>query len=137
MWWYTSRIQALAPVHSTSPLKKCESRPEGAFNYFDILLAKRAEKSRAIDWLLFTSGEYDASLAALAAVDHAVGGDPFLQRLNGTVFFEAGREDDAERAFKASIDGEPDSIDAWWGLLAIELKRQQFDSVLAYLKAID
>lgn len=78
----------------------------------------------------------DAALDAIARIDTAVGGDPFLHVMRGDVHYRAGELDPAEQSARAAIEADPDLQDAWWQLTTISLDRRDFAATADLLTQI-
>jgi hypothetical protein len=90
----------------------------------------------SIDYFV-TRKEYADALAAIDAVIRVVGGDSMLDVMKANLLIEMDRVDEAHAVVLAAVDTEPDLVDAWWSLVSVDLKRKNFEQVLARLKQID
>ncbi len=77
------------------------------------------------------------ALAAIAAAEAGLGGDPYLLALRGSIYRSLGRDEDARTACRAAIEAEAGLEDAHWTLLAIAVDAQRFDEALAILTRMD
>lgn len=79
----------------------------------------------ALDHFVVTGAHADAR-KALAAASAAIGGDPYLDWLDATIADAAGDLDLARDACRRAIGADPSLQEAWWTLLSIAVRQDQF-----------
>lgn len=85
----------------------------------------------------FSRKEFDNVMKAIDEVDKAVGGDPYLNVMRANAAMESKDTDAAVRYTKAAIDAEGGLEAAWWALVTIRLRENDFADVVKLLKEID
>jgi tetratricopeptide (TPR) repeat protein len=70
--------------------------------------------------------QHDRALKAIDQVDHALGGDPYLDVLRSSVQFDAGQTDDAIDSARRALDREPRLLRAADLLVTYALLREDF-----------
>lgn len=90
----------------------------------------------AIDGAIAANCPQEA-LESIALAETALGGDPYLLALRGSIYRSLGRDEDARKACRAAIEAETGLEDAHWTLLAIAVDAQRYDEALAILMRMD
>lgn len=85
----------------------------------------------------FLRKEHDKVLSAIDRLDQAIDGDPFLKQMRGGILIDAARWDEARTWLAKAIEQDPQNLDAYWQLIAVELKRSDFAAVKETLQRID
>jgi hypothetical protein len=77
--------------------------------------------------------EYDRALEAIARVDTAVGGDPYMNVLRANINLMRGEYAVAESFAKMAIDQEPGLVDPYWTLVMVSLFQRSFADTAKWL----
>jgi len=83
------------------------------------------------------AGRYDEALAAVDALDKAIGGDPYLDVVRAEALMCAGKLDEARQKALAAAKSGPDWGDACFLLLDIELRTKRFKEVAGLLTILE
>jgi hypothetical protein len=86
----------------------------------------------AVDHFLLARA-YDDAHAALANAKSAIGGDPYLDWIDATIFDAAGDLDGARVACQRAIEGDAMLEDPWWTLLSLCVRQDRHDETAALL----
>ena len=79
-------------------------------------------------------GQQEECLGCIERLDEAVGGDPYLTYLRGTIFFEGARYAGARAEFEKAIEQEPTIQGAYWSRITVALKEQNHADTLDWLQ---
>jgi tetratricopeptide (TPR) repeat protein len=95
----------------------------------------------ALDLLLFDDyflkKNYDGALAAVARVRRALGGDAYLDFLEGNIHYSKGDHEGAKVRLNRAIASEPDLVDPYWTLITISLEQRQWDETARLLDLVE
>ncbi len=80
--------------------------------------------------------EYDRALEAVARVDKAVGGDPYMDVLRANINLMRKEPSIAEVFAKQAISQDPELIDAYWALITVSLVSQSYQDTVSWLTTI-
>ena len=79
---------------------------------------------------------FKEAVDAVDRLDRAVEGDPYLRTLKAGVHAEQGDLAAARADLKAAMEADPGLIDAYWGLIGVTLKDDNYDETLKTLRTI-
>jgi hypothetical protein len=95
----------------------------------------------ALDLLLFDDyflkKNYDGALAAVARVRRALGGDAYLDFLEGNIYYSKGDQAGAKVRLNRAIAAEPDLADPYWTLITISLEQRQWNETARLLDLVE
>lgn len=78
-----------------------------------------------IDFLMLRrwleEGQTDKALAAIDRIDHAVGGDPYLNTLRANILVHSGQSQEARRRAELAVRELPDMADPYWSMVDVAL----------------
>jgi hypothetical protein len=77
---------------------------------------------------------YDKALEAIARLDKAVGGDPYLKVLRGNLLAREKKFDEARDLVQKAVADEPTLIRGYYALIEFSLNRRDFAETLKWLK---
>lgn len=104
-------------------------------------IKKTFPKDPALDLLLFDDyflkKQYDGALAALERVRRALGGDAYLDFLEGNIFYARGDHAAAKVRLNRAIATEPDLVDPYWTLITISLEQRAYDETARLLERVE
>lgn len=95
----------------------------------------------ALDLLLFDDyflkKQWDGAVAALGRVRRALGGDAYLDFLEGNIFYAKGDHAAAKVRLNRAIQAEPDLADPYWTLITISLEQRTHDETARLLERVE
>lgn len=95
----------------------------------------------SLDLLLFDAyfldKQYDGALAAIGRVRRALGGDAYLDFLEGNVFYARGDHAAAKVRLNRAIAAEPDLAEPYWTLITISLAQRTHDETARLLERVE
>lgn len=104
-------------------------------------IQKAFPKDPALDLLLFDDyflkKNYDGALAAVARVRRALGGDAYLDFLEGNIYYTKGDHAGAKVRLDRAIAAEPDLVDPYWTLITISLEQRQWAETARLLDLVE
>jgi hypothetical protein len=104
-------------------------------------IKKAFPKDPALDLLLFDDyflkKQYDGALAALGRVRRALGGDAYLDFLEGNIFYARGDHAAAKVRLNRAIAAEPDLAEPYWTLITISLEQRAHDETARLLDRVE
>jgi tetratricopeptide (TPR) repeat protein len=104
-------------------------------------IQKAFPKDPALDLLLFDDyflkKKYDDALAAIARVRRALGGDAYLDFLEGNIYYSKGDHAAAKVRLNKAIATEPDLADPYWTLITISLEQRNYDETARLLDRVE
>jgi thioredoxin-like negative regulator of GroEL len=89
----------------------------------------------SIDYFIMKK-QYDEALQCLRRADRAIGGDPYLLMMQGTVLADAGKLGEAKAALEEAIAQEPTLENAYWSRVTVALKAKDHADAMAWLKKV-
>lgn len=104
-------------------------------------IQKAFPKDPALDLLLFDDyflkKNYDDAVAAIGRVRRALGGDAYLDFLEGNVFYTKGDHAGAKVRLNRAIATEPDLVDPYWTLITISLEQRAWADTARLLERVE
>lgn len=82
-------------------------------------------------------GDHAKALATVDRLEKRVVRDPYLDSLRGNLYLQAGRPDEARRAFQRCVDDEPTLDAGYFGLVDAAMASEDFDSVAKLLTQLE
>lgn len=78
--------------------------------------------------------KWDQAFAALANVDRAVGGDPYIEVIGSNMEMMRGDVAAARRRAENAAQREPTLTDAYWALINVSLREKKYDETAKWLR---
>lgn len=104
-------------------------------------IKKAFPKDPALDLLLFDDyflkKQWDGAVAALGRVRRALGGDAYLDFLEGNIFYARGDHAAAKVRLNRAITAEPDLAEPYWTLITISLEQRTHDETARLLERVE
>jgi tetratricopeptide (TPR) repeat protein len=104
-------------------------------------IQKAFPKDPALDLLLFDDyflkKNYDGALAAIARVRRALGGDAYLDFLEGNVHYAKGDHTAAKTRLERAIHTERDLAEPYWTLITISIEQRAWDETARLLERVE
>jgi hypothetical protein len=104
-------------------------------------IQKAFPKDPALDLLLFDDyflkKNYDGALAAIARVRRALGGDAYLDFLEGNVHYTKGDHAAAKVHLNRAITAERDLVEPYWTLITISLEQRDWAETTRLLERVE
>ncbi len=82
-------------------------------------------------------GQHDLVASSVGYLDAYLGGDPFLEFVQGNVWMLKGDHAKAKTAFLSAIKRDPELADAYDGLIAVAIARSDFVGVCQVLDKLE
>jgi Flp pilus assembly protein TadD len=102
---------------------------------------KAYPRDPGLDLLLFDDyflkKQYDGAVAAIGRVRQALGGDAYLDFLEGNVFYARGDYAAARVRLNRAIAAEPDLAEPYWTLVTISLEQRTHDETARLLERVE
>ena len=83
------------------------------------------------------SGRLDKALAAVDAVDQALGGDPFFDLQRAEIHFKAKALDKAKAAASRALERDKSLVEACWILVTISITEKAYADTVKWLNAVE
>ncbi len=87
----------------------------------------------ALDHFVLTNA-HDEAHRAVKEVALAIGGDPYLDWIDGTIFESAGDLESARTACLRAIGADATLEDAWWTMLSLAMRQERYTEAVALLE---
>lgn len=82
------------------------------------------------------TNRYDEAFKCIDRIDKAVGGDPYLSLIQGSLMIKAGRLNDAKGVLEKAVGQDETLVNAYLWRIEIALKEKKHDEALVWLKRV-
>lgn len=89
----------------------------------------------SLDWCMQRK-DFPQARAAIARIEKAVEGDPFLNTIRARMLLDEGKTAEARRMFEETIAASPEIENAYWGLLEILVAEKKYAETAKLLKIV-